>query len=139
MPKKFCSVRWLNNADVAERVVKLFPNLKKYVEGNERERKKVNSESYKTVVQGLQDKLMGAKLSFFSHVANIIEPFLTEYQCNAPMAPFLNTDLTLIMKELLTIIVKAEVLEDARSVDKIQLNDSTLVLPRCEAWLWCKG
>ena len=45
------------------------------------------------VKDGVDDKLITAKLSFFSFFASLVEPFLKKYQCDKPTVPFMYTDL----------------------------------------------
>ena len=53
---------------------------------------------------------MTAKLSFFSYGASLQEPFLTKCQTNCPMVPYLYTDLTVLFRSLMKVIVRDEVL-----------------------------
>ena len=53
---------------------------------------------------------MPAKLSFFLSVANIVNPFLTTYQTDKPMLPFLCADLYKMFKTLMDRFVKDEVM-----------------------------
>lgn len=122
LPKKFCAVRWLCNAEVAQRALKILPNLKKFVEGVNRDKKEINSASYQTLVEGVNDKLMGPKLSFFSYVATEIEPFLTEFQSDSPMAPFLYTELVSVITTFMTMFVKDEVMKCGKPVQDIDLK-----------------
>lgn len=39
--------------------------------------------------EGLKDKLLASEIAFFSHIASVVEPFLTEFESDKPMAPFL--------------------------------------------------
>ena len=39
--------------------------------------------------KALKDKLLPAKLAFLKSLAEDVEPFLRDYQCDLPMAPFL--------------------------------------------------
>ena len=54
---------------------------------------------------------MTAKLSFFSYVASLLEPFLTKYQANCPMVPYLYKNLTALFRSLIKINIGDEVLE----------------------------
>lgn len=106
MPLKFCAVRWLQNAAVAERCLKILSNLKKFVEGAKKKKLDIKSASYKTVCETLKDKFLLAKLTFFANIAQKTEVFLTEYQSDAPLAPFLYSDLTKLMTQLMELFVK---------------------------------
>ena len=45
--------------------------------------------SYEWLVECYSDPLVPAKLHFFSFVAGIFEPYLTRFQTDAPMIPFM--------------------------------------------------
>lgn len=122
-PLKFASTRWLESRAAAERALAILPNLEKFVSGLKKEKKEPDSNSYRMLVEGLNDKLLRPKLAFFSYVANLVEPFLTEYQSNAPLAPFLYTDLTILMTDLMAIFIKKEVLQKASNVYKIDVEE----------------
>ncbi|KAE8742847.1 hypothetical protein FOCC_FOCC005271, partial [Frankliniella occidentalis] len=138
-PQKYCAVRWLNNASVADTGRKILPNLETFVdhvESGGRE-DKIVSASYSCVKKSLKDKLLGPKLAFFSYVARLVEPFLTAYQTNNPMAPFLHTDLTAVMKDLLSIFLKEDCITIVkRMVEKI-LEKSPLAYKLCKAITFC--
>ena len=120
-PLEFAATRWLENGATADRALKILPHLTKYIAGLKNDKKEPNSYSYRMLVQGVGDKLMGPKLAFCSYVASLVEPFLKEFQSNAPLAPFLYTDLTVLMTDLMTIFIKKEVLEKANNVFKIDI------------------
>ncbi|XP_011873059.1 PREDICTED: uncharacterized protein LOC105564901, partial [Vollenhovia emeryi] len=131
MPLKFCPVRWLNNSKVTERALEMLPYLRKYKESLERDKKEILSYSYKVVVEGLNDKCMPVRLAFFCYVSKLIEPFLEKYQNDAPLAPYLYTDLTCLLVDLINIFVKKEVLEKETSIDRINLNNNAnIILPK---------
>lgn len=61
LPLKFCQVRWIENAAVAERAINVFAQIKKYVEKSILPQT-ITAENVKSVVN---DKLMLAKIAFF--------------------------------------------------------------------------
>jgi len=67
---------------------------------------------------------MTAKLSFFSYVASLLEPFLTTYQTNCPMVLYLDTDLTALFRSLIKIIVRDEVLQQCLNICENNLKSS---------------
>lgn len=89
LPKKFCGTRWLQNVNVAERAQDMLPNLKQYVKGVRDDKKEPKSVTYSTVIDHLNDPLLGPKLSFFQSLAAEVEPYLELYQKDQPMVPFL--------------------------------------------------
>ena len=68
------------------------------------------------VKDGVDDKLITAKLSFFSIVQSLVEMFLKKYQCDKPMIPFMYTDLKLLIQSLLLeLVVKQDVLSQCKT------------------------
>lgn len=91
-PLAFCGHRWVENVPVAERAIQVWPALRLYV--NAAEKRKVTTPataSYDTLV---------AKLHFFLAVARSFNPFLTKFQTDEPVLPFLAGELS----ELLMVI-----------------------------------
>ena len=68
------------------------------------------SKSYFALKAGTGDPLSVAKLKLFSYVASLLQPFLTMYENNAPMIPFLFDDLERMYRNLLELIVDSSVL-----------------------------
>ncbi|XP_063226773.1 uncharacterized protein LOC134533264 [Bacillus rossius redtenbacheri] len=124
-PLKFCPVRWLDNVPVADRALKILPNLRNYVAGL-----KSNTEptcaSFVIVKSAIKDVLLGPKLAFFSSVAAEVEPLLKEYQTNDPMAPYLFSDFSSVIKNFMTRFVKADVMANT-TLSKIDLSANNLV------------
>lgn len=112
-PLKFCGTRWLENIDVAKRAREILPNVKQYVEKVKKEKRIPKCKSFQLILHQLEDKLLDAKLTFFEAFACELQPFLTLFQSNEPMIPFLYENLLNIYKNILTRFVKAEVLEKA--------------------------
>lgn len=54
-PQKFCTIRWVENAKVIDRAIKIIPNLKKYLDGTEKKPPKSNN--YGVIKTFLNDKL----------------------------------------------------------------------------------
>src|SRR3989442_1028683 len=97
-PKKFCQVRWLANAEVATRAVEVLPHVKKYMESV---KKLPITVTCRNVAKACDDSLMTAKLSFFSSVATMFEPFLRKFQTAEPMAVFLYEEMTNLLRSVL--------------------------------------
>nr|CAD7458989.1 unnamed protein product [Timema tahoe] len=60
------------------------------------------------MVTSINDKLLGPKLAFFKTLALEVEPILVAFQVDAPMAPFLYTDLTNMVTSVMRRFVKKE-------------------------------
>ena len=102
-PLKLCLHRWVANSSVAARALAMLPHLKKYVSVIDKNPKPYavpNSKSFATVKLACSDALMPARLMFFESVACQFELFLVRYQSDNPLVPFLDGDLSLLLREL---------------------------------------
>ena len=63
------------------------------------------------VKMAVADDLIPAKLKFFCFIAEIVKPFLTKYQTDKPMVPYLYHDIVRIIRRLMQLIVKSEILD----------------------------
>ena len=61
-PKKFCSVRWVENVEVCKRVLEVFKHIKQYVSIV---KKLPNTFTVKTVKEACASPLAEAKITFF--------------------------------------------------------------------------
>lgn len=107
-PLPFCTVRWIENARVAKRSQDMLPALNTYVECVRGTDKEPSCNSFKVVQSSLKDKLLSAKLAFFQSFAEQLEPFLTEFQTDSPMVPFLYDSLSHLIKGVMSRFVKKE-------------------------------
>ena len=117
-PLKFSSTRWLEDIQVAERALLIWPNVNKYVtvttSGPKSKVPKI--QSFTTIREGVHDPLTPAKLQFFITVAKVLNPFLEKFQTNNPMMPFMRYEMENILKNLMTRFVKSTVLDEETSV-----------------------
>lgn len=98
----------------------MWPHIVKYV--NAVKAKKVTdpkSKSYETISSSCCDPLMHAKIAFFASVAKQITPFLTSFQTDKAMLPFMSISLYTSLKSLLHRFVKGELVTEATSPLKI--------------------
>lgn len=124
-PLEFCAVRWVESAPVAERAIKILPNLVKYIENVSKE---PNSSSFKIVKDAVKDNLLQPKLAFFASVSSMAEPFLREFQGDQPMAPFIYTELKCLVTSLIERVVKPDVLKEANEqLEKVILKSENLI------------
>jgi len=72
------------------------------------------------------DSLLAAKLSSFLSVANQVAPFLTAYQTDKPMLPFLCSDLYKTVKAHMDRFVKDDVMARVSSVQQLLKVDVDL-------------
>ena len=127
--------RWVEDQAVADRLKKIWPHIIKMVTHWESIPKssRLNSKSYDAVVKGVKDELTFAKLSFFSFIAGLLKPYLTKYQTDQPMIPFLAKDLEYIYKSLMRLILKTQSFDDCSGNDlqRVDLsNKSNYLKPK---------
>lgn len=119
-PLKFCSIRWTENSKVMERAVKTIPNIKKYVIACAK--KPPNSKVYLSVKEFLKDSFLEVKLGFLQSISKDLEHFLTIYQTNKPMLPFMHSDLYTMLKSLYSRIIKPEYLKVSNANQLLQID-----------------
>jgi len=122
-------VRWLENEPAIERALQIIPNLETFVKGVSKEKIKIDTKSFSTVKHCRDDSFLSAKPAFLGFVAKQITPFLTNYQSEAPIAPFLFSDLSAMIRDMLFLFVKESVIQDANSVHAVNLKDEQNWLP----------
>ena len=86
-------------------------------------KKQPSSHSYNHYKECVTDPLIVAKLHFFSYIAGLLEPFLKLYQTDYPMVPFLFLDIKAILGNLLTIVVKPNILQKCNTAIKMAEMD----------------
>ena len=133
-PLAFCSTRWVEDKSVADRLITLWPNMIKIFEfwNGFCKSKQPKCKSYLNVKDKITDKLYVAKLHFFSYVAGLMEPYLTCFQGDEPMVPYLCGDAKRLYKAIMQVIVKPSVLSSCTSAIKslnVDLGDDQNILP----------
>ena len=117
---RFCSARWIEDESVASRAIEIWEIIVKVIKHcqvlSASERPKQNK-SYETLVKHYLDRVMLAKFHFFKFVASIFKNYLTSFQTDNPMLPFLSVEK--IMRRLMNMFVKKEVLEEANTAYKL--------------------
>ena len=120
-PQQFCVHRWLEDKKVAERALEIWPIITSYV--TETLKKPVSqiptASSFATVRSAVQNHLTIAKLQFFVSAASIMKPYLQVFQSDAPVLPFVTSELHALLQTLMGKFVKRQELEAADSPYKI--------------------
>ena len=86
-PPKFSLTRWCINASASRAAQELLPDIDKFVK---EVGKMPTSKVFASLKEMLKDPFLAAKLGFFSGVAAQLERFLTFYQSENPLVPFLH-------------------------------------------------
>lgn len=124
-PKSFCGHRWLENGPVIERLLNIIEKIQKYVHHIQRQpqSKRPTSSSFNCLRECVSSaeslNLRCAELAFSKYVCDIMEPFLTKFQAQRPLAVFLYEELSNILRTLMSSFVKETVLESAKSVSQL--------------------
>ena len=112
---------------MASRLKEIWPNIKKIVGYWEKlpASTRPSSKSYLAVKKGVEDELLLAKLSFFSYIASLLQPYLTKYQTDNLLLPFLGKDLERLHMSLLQLVIKPDVLDKCGSPPALLQIDSS--------------
>ena len=84
----------------------------------------------KIVKEACNGPLMEAKTSFFCSVASILEPFPHRFQTDAPIAPFLYSEIYCVLQVLMRRFIKRDVMDKAttpKKLNEIDINSSVNV------------
>jgi len=93
---------------VCERIIEMLPDIRKYVKAvTEGKMPDPKTKSYETFKQCCANHLVPVRLTFF-FVSKQITRFLTQYQTDKPMLPFLCSDLFQIVKDLMGRFIKSD-------------------------------
>ena len=126
-PLPFCGHRWLENKQVAERALEIWPHITTYIRETLKKPKSQvpTSNTFKTVNSAVQDPLPRAKLAFFASTAGLMQPYLQVFQSDAPLLPFVTSDLQGLLETLMSKFVKQGELEKAGTAFKLVKLDVT--------------
>ena len=121
--------RWVEDKKVSDRIIEIWPSIVKIVNhwSSLPPSKQPKCKSYEVLKNAVKDPSVVAKFNFFSFLAGRLLPYLTRYQSQKPMIPFLHDDIQQLVKELLSLTIKSEVIdnckEDYKALLKIDLHD----------------
>ena len=122
LPLPFCGHRWLENTPAAQRLIEIWPSICLYLKAvNEKKVSVPTCKSYVEVASFSNDKLLIAKLHSFVFVANILKPFLTYFQKDEPLSPFIYTSLFEICLRLYGLITTSDFCDSLKSKGEIVL------------------
>ncbi|KAJ8043765.1 hypothetical protein HOLleu_11016 [Holothuria leucospilota] len=122
-PLQFCPHRWVEDAKVAERALPMWPNVKKFVASFKDPKKTPSAACFSTIKAACADPLTTAKVEFFISIAKQLQPFLTRFQTDAPVIPFLGPNLRDLLVGLMNRFLKKELLEKADTYQKLAALD----------------
>ena len=93
----------MEDKKVAERALQIWPDVMVYIKETIKKPKGEVPVSYSftTIRSAVQDSLITAKLEFFVYTASIMEPFLLMFQADAPLLPFIVSELKTLLETLM--------------------------------------
>ena len=115
---RFCPTRWVEDQPVAERALQIWTSFKAvivYWEGLSKSKRPKNK-PYEVLVNNYHDPLIPAMSQFFAFIASIFKPYLTIFQYDRPMVPFMSNELEKIINQLLRLIFKKDALDQPESI-----------------------
>ena len=107
-PLQFYGHRWLEDKRVADRALEIWPHITKYItETLKKPKQQIPTSSlFATVRSAVHDLLTPAKLAFFASTASVMLPFLQVFQSDAPLVPFVISELHTLLQILMGKFVK---------------------------------
>ena len=100
--------RWVDNVRVTVRVISLLPGFKKYVDAIQQKRiPKPQIKSFRVVAEAMNEpEVITARLHFFVFMCEMAQAFLTGFQSDAPLVPFLYGELIKLLSQLMPCFMK---------------------------------
>ena len=97
------------------RTIEIWENLQKTIKefSSLPKSKRPQCKSYDTLLSYVSDPLMKVKFQFFKDLASHMEVFIQKYQTDDPMMQFLSDDLEAILRWLMKMFLKGNILEEA--------------------------
>ena len=122
-----CEFSWVQNKKVTERLLHVWDYMKQGFAYWEKlpKLKRPPSKSYETMKKAIGDLFIVSKLHFFTYVSGLVEPFLTLFQTDKPMIPFVYISIKDLVLKLLEIIFKPIVLKSCSNGNKLKTIDLT--------------
>ena len=104
----FCQTRWVKDVPVATRALEILSFVVAVVEHFQAlpsSRRPLNNKSYDILVKHHKDNITKFKFQFFIDIANILTPFLKQFQTYDPVMPFMDEMLVSIIRCLMKIFL----------------------------------
>lgn len=131
--QKHSSTRWVTLKKVCVRLLDQFENLKRYflefLPTTATFKQSVKeTERYKRIKESLQASLTIPYISFIAFVASDFERFLTMFQSTRPMIHILHSEMTRLLRTLMSKFVKSKLLVDDKDNKKVPKSLNELLL-----------
>lgn len=99
---KFCTIQWVENSRVLQRMIDVLPHLRKYIEAvkGDPPPPDTRSNNFVKVKRALKNPVINSQLCFLLSITNDLEDFLTSFQGEKPMFPFLYKQLFVLLRNI---------------------------------------
>ena len=120
-PLHFCKTRWVEDEIVASIAIQIWPDISRVIRHwlSLARSKRPQNISFDVLVKHHTDPLMLIKLHFFKFIASILSPFLRRCQTPKPMIPFLSTELDATLRQVMSLFLRRQVIEEATTPYKL--------------------
>ena len=119
-PLKFCGHRWLENGKAIDRFLEVVHKLSVFfVKSKDRKNFDKKDERFPLLLKNTTSKMFPVYCEFSGAICRDIEPFMTLFQAERPLASFLYAKLKDLLYSLLERIVKPEVLNKNKTTFKL--------------------
>ena len=120
----------MENVCVCERAFLILENVNAFIQQvTEKKINKPTCKSYAIVEKHMKDPLLKAKMEFFRFIAVYMQPFLGHYHTERPMLPFIVADLTSLLKQLISKVLKPEAITPSQIFTSLNIDDKHNQLP----------
>ena len=85
--------------------------------------KRPDCKNYKVLVNHHLDPFIPLKMEFFKQITKILQHYLVEFQTEKPMVPFLGVALENQMRKLAKMVIKKDVLDEAKTQKQLMKID----------------
>ena len=112
---------------VTDRMLEVWPNMIQIVSFWDKlpKSKQPCCKSYLSIHDAVEDPLTVTKLTFFSFICVLLQPYLINFQSDKLMVPYLYTELKAIIKSLMELIVKPDLLDKCKNGAQLHRVDLT--------------
>ena len=133
-PLQFCGTRWIEDSGVAEKAIFIWKNVIKYINRvlSGPKKKIPKCASFNELSEAIKDPLVIAKLHFFVNVAKLLKPYLTLFQSEKPLVPFIGKELGKILKSIMERFLNKKVLPENQTLSslfKVDIDELSVQLP----------
>ena len=120
-PLHFCKTRWVENEIVASRAIQIWPDISKVIRHwlSLAKSKRPQNKLFDVLVKHHTDPLILIKVHFFKFTASILSPFLRRFQTPKSMIPFLSTELDATLRQVMSLFLRRQVIEEATTPYKL--------------------